>query len=295
MVPANLDIDVLRAFVNGVDLASFAKAADKLGRSPSAISLQLRKLEHQTGQSLLLKKGRGLVLTEAGETLLSYARRILDLNDEALAAMRTPAVEGSVRLGLPQDLAEAWLPGLLARFARTHPNVRVEAHVERNAILLTHLANHDLDLALAWDEDVRPTSPDTHLADLPMVWVGPSQGFIRDADADDALPLVAFASPCVFRRAGVAALDAAGISWRVAFSSPSLSGLWAAVSAGLGVTLRTPYGVPSTLTMLDAGAAGLPALPRVGISLRTADAQPSPAVTSLQAILRETLLSSLGS
>ncbi len=120
----NLDMDVLRTFVAGVDLGSFAKAAGRLGRSPSAISLQLRKLEEQTGCALFRKEGRGLVLTENGEMLVGYARRLLDLNDQALAAVRNPGVAGSVRLGLPQDFAETWLPKVLARFARLHPNVR---------------------------------------------------------------------------------------------------------------------------------------------------------------------------
>jgi DNA-binding transcriptional LysR family regulator len=291
MLPTNLDMDVLRTFVTGVDVGSFAKAAARLGRSPSAISLQLRKLEEQSGQPLFRKQGRGLSLTDPGETMLSYARRLLDLNDEALMAVRGPAVAGWVRLGLPQDLAETSLPGVLSRFTRLHPNVRVEARVDRNAILLDSLAAGELDLALVWG-DAGEAFHGRHLADLPMVWIGPSAGFTRDPA--EALPLIAFGPPCIFRQAGVKALDEAGISWRLAFSSPSLSGLWAAVSAGLGVTLRTPHGMPATLATLDAEAAGLPALPQVGLSLRTAAVQPAPAASRLAAILQETLRISLG-
>lgn len=282
----NLDMDVLRTFVCGIDFGSYVRAAERLGRSPSAISLQLRKLEEQTGQVLLIKKGRGLIPTEAGETLLRYARRLLDLNDETVMALRGSAVSGWVRLGLPQDLADTWLPGLLARFSRAYPNVRVEAQVDRNMILLENLATGQLDLALIWEESGKQNEH-TLLVDLPMVWVGPEEGFIRDPD--QALPLVSYPAPCIFRQTAAKALDAAGISWRVAFSSPGLSGLWAAVSAGLGVTLRTPVGLPASLSILDAEQAGLPPLPAIGVSLQSATDRVSPAVTRLEAILRETL------
>ena len=151
-LPVNLDMDVLRSFVTGIDLGSFAKAAVRLGRSPSAISLQLRKLEDQVGCPLLRRNGRGLALTEPGEMLLGYARRMLDLNDAAVSAVAAPALTGWVRLGLPQDVSETGLPAVLARFARLHPAVRVEAHVERDAVLRAEVEAGRLDLALVWDD-----------------------------------------------------------------------------------------------------------------------------------------------
>lgn len=290
MVSRNLDMDVLRTFVVGTELGNFAKAAERLGRSPSAVSLQLRKLEEQIGKSLLLKKGRGLVLTDAGETLLSYAQRLLDLNDETLMALRGSAISGWVRLGLPQDLAEFWLPGLLARFSKAHPNIRVEAHVDRNRVLIEQLEDGKLDLAIIW-EDTAAGSAGKVIVEYPMEWIGPPSGF--STDPDESLKLVTFAPPCIFREAGLAALDAAGISWRTTFSSQSLSGLWAAVSAGLGVTIRTPYGIPSTALVLDAAATGLPRLPKISLSLRTASAQSEPVVGYMEAVLFETLSNNL--
>lgn len=286
MLPTNLDMDVLRTFVTGADLGTYAKAAARLGRSPSAISLQLKKLEEQTGQSLFRKQGRGLVLTDAGESLLSYARRLLELNDEALMAVRGAAIAGWVRLGLPQDFAETWLPGVLGRFTRVHPNVRVEARVDRNAGLIEDIERGRLDLALVWREP-KSGRPDERLAELPMVWLGPAAGFVRSPS--DPLPLVAFGPPCIFREAGIAALDAAKISWRLVFTSPSLSGLWAAVAAGLGITLRIPHGVPPSLAKIDARAAKLPGLPTVGIALKTAEAKPALATARLATILREAM------
>lgn len=290
MVSRNLDMDVLRTFVVGTELGNFAKAAERLGRSPSAVSLQLRKLEEQIGQSLLLKKGRGLVLTDAGETLLSYAQRLLDLNDEALMALRGAAISGWVRLGLPQDLAEFWLPGLLARFSKAHPNIRVEAHVDRNKVLIEQLEDGKLDLAIIWEDTVAGSAGKV-IVEYPMEWIGPPSGF--STGPDESLKLVTFAPPCIFREAGVAALDAAGISWRTTFSSQSLSGLWAAVSAGLGVTIRTPYGIPNTVLVLDAAATGLPRLPRISLTLRTANAQSEPVVGYMEAVLFETLSNNL--
>jgi len=281
----NLEIDVLRTFVTGIQLGSFARAANQLGRSPSAVSAQLRKLKDQIEQELFRRAGRGLALTDAGEALLSYAQRIIALNDETIATLKGSALEGWVRLGLPQDFAEHWLPAALGRFARTHPKVNVEVHVERNVDLLRRVEAGELDLVLAWG------TPDTighgkPMLEVPMVWIGPES---RSVDvASDPLLMAAFEMPCVFRAAGTAALAAAGRPWRLTFTSPSLSGLWAAVEAGLGITIRTPLGLPPSLATLDASAA-LPALPSVTVVMHLSKGAHSPIVAILGEILEETL------
>lgn len=287
----NLDMDVLRSFVAGIDLGSYAKAASRLGRSPSAISLQLRKLEDQVGHALVRKQGRGLVLTEAGELLLGYARRLLDLNDAALQAIGAPALSGWVRIGLPQDFAETWLPDTLGRFSRLHPGVRVEAHVDRNAVMRARLDAGDLDLALLWDADGGERGG-LAIGTLPMAWIGPRSGFSRIPRAP--LPLVLFGSPCIFRHAALTALDASGIPWQVSFSSPGLTGLWAAVAAGLGLTLRTPHGLPASLKALDPNEAGLPALPSLSLRLHRGSGQSTPAVDRLATLITEALTDAIG-
>ena len=285
VLPVNLDMDVLRTFATGVSLGSFAKAADRLGRSPSAISLQLRKLEEQAGQTLLQKQGRGLALTEAGDILIGYARRILELNDEARSAMTgLSAMQGWVRIGLPQDFAETWFPGLLGRFARAHPKVRVEARVDRGSALTEAVQRGELDLALTWGR-----MGDAHaeiIVTRPVVWIGPD-GFRRNEG--EPLPLIAFDSPCAFRSAGLEALDRQRIEWRHVFASPSLGGLWAAVTAGLGVTLRTAEGVPPHLRVLDPAASGLPALGQIELALHRSSTEQSPAIAQLQALLIEVI------
>lgn len=271
------DLDVLRTFVTGVDMGSFAKAADRLGRSTSAVSAQLKKLEDQLGMPVLRKEGRGMITTPAGESLLGYARRLLELNDEAANAVRGAELAGSVRLGIQQDFGEQMLTEVLGRFTRVHPQVRIEARVARNVELMEQLNSGRLDLALAWDGGV--SAP--HVVDvgrLAMRWIGPAEAsagrdllLALDRTAHEPLPLVMMDAPCIMRSAATRALDQAGIPWRIAFTSPGLSGVWAAVAAGLGVTVRTGAGLPSTLRTLD--DARLPSLPEVGLLLCRAEAE----------------------
>lgn len=288
----NLNMDVLRTFVTGVELRSFSKAAQHLGRSQSAISTQLRRLEEQAGKPLFKKSGRGLVLTSAGESLLSYAKRILELNDEAIDGLKDPEVEGWVRLGIPQDFAEGWLTGVLGQFARSHPKVRVEVRAEQNVAVIERLVQGELDLALTWGGDDRVRAEP--LLDLPMVWIGRSDWSGVKSRGSEPLPLVAFEPPCVFRSAGIAALDAEKISWRLAFTSPSLAGLWAATEAGLGVTLRTAIALPRPLTLLKPSSSGLPALPKVQLTLCRKKRDVAAAVNRLSEILRETIVERTG-
>lgn len=280
----NLDMDVLRTLAVAMELGSFARAAERLGRTQSAISLQMRRLETQIGQTLFRKQGRGVALTEAGDVALGYARRILELNDDAVSALKGLAIAGTVRLGVHQDFAEAALPVVLARFARAHPAVRIEAQVERNSVLVDRLAHGRLDLALVFGASAPPLPGLATLAagERAMVWIA-ARGYVPAADAP--LSLVMFEAPCVFRDAALAALERARVPWRLTLTSPSLAGLWAAADAGLGVTVRTRIGLPDRLVALEAG---LPALPRVALSLHTA-AEPSPAVTRLRDILIEEL------
>ncbi|HDV9411733.1 TPA: LysR family transcriptional regulator [Raoultella ornithinolytica] len=241
--PLTFDADALRAFVTGMELGSFALAAERLGRSTSAISAQLKKLEQQSGTALVQKAGRHLALTAEGEIMLSYARRMLSLNDEAWAALQARGVSGEVRLGLQEDFGEVLLPAVLGQFSRACPEVEIAVTVTRNAPLREAMMRQELDLALSWEG--------------------------RDAPVFDhllgRLPLLAFEAPCVMRTAATAALDKAGIPWRIAFTSRSLNGIWAAASAGLGVALRTTIGMPATLQIVD--CAKLPAAGDIGVGL----------------------------
>jgi DNA-binding transcriptional LysR family regulator len=278
----NLDMDVLRTLAAARRLGGFARAAEAVGRSQSAVSQQLARLEAQLGSSLFRKQGRGLVPTEAGEALLAYAERLLALNDEAVAAVRGVAVSGVVRIGLPGDLADPWLAAILGRFRRAHPEVRVEAVVDRNRLLLERLDADGLDLVLAFGARARHDA--TPVAVVPRVWIGAADG-APISRPGEPLPLAVFDPPCFFRAAATEALDRAGLPWRVAFTSASLHGLWAAVEAGLGVTLRTAIALPPSLKVLD----DLPPTPDLDLCLHDAGRAASPAVARLGEIITETL------
>jgi len=272
------DLDVLRTFCTGVELGSFARAADRLGRSTSAVSAQLKKLESQCGTPLLRKSGRGLVLTEAGETLRGYALRLLELNDRAVAAVRGSELRGLVRLGLQEDLGESVLPHVLGQFARAHPHVRIEASVARSDELRERMALGQFDLALLWDVGMNHACVHgEHIMRLPLQWIGPAsldaaeagwaRGLNGGAQGDEALPLAMLEAPCPLRDIVTAALDKKGLAWRHAFNSASLTAVWAATAAGLGLSVRTPFGLPVHVRPLDAQALGLPALPSMDLIL----------------------------
>ncbi len=284
-VPFNLDMDVLRTFVAGYSLGSFAKAADKLGRSPAAISLQMRKLEGHVGQALFRKQGRGLSLTEAGETMLSYARRLLELNDEAVLAMqRLAGMEGWVRLGLPQDFADTSLPALLGRFARAYPKVRVAVRVERGSRLVQLVENGELDLALTWGS--LPSAYHSIIGTYRVVWIG-QEGFRHQPD--EPFPLIAFDPPCSFRARAIEGLEKNGIAWQHVFASSGLAGLWAAVTVGLGVTARIADVVPTHLQVLDEISNKLPPLGTIELRLHSAEANPIGPVSRFKEILADAM------
>ncbi len=278
----NLDLDLLRTLATGMELGSFARAATRLGRTQSAISLQLRRLEDQVGRKLVRRQGRNLALTPAGETMLGYAHKLLALNDEALSTVTGTAVAGTVRLGLGQDFAETWLPRALAKFAKDYPNVRLDLRIDRSAHVIEGVMRGRLDLGLAFTD--APADART-VAALRPHWIGR-----RDIrwNKDAPLPLVLFEPPCLFNRAGTTGLDQAGIAWRVAVTSPSLAGLWAAVDAGLGVTVRTEASMPAHLKGIGR-VAGLPVLPAVRLALFTGEGEPSATTLVLKTILHDVL------
>lgn len=288
----SFDPDVLRSFVTGVELGSFARAADRLGRSTSAVSAQLKKLEEQAGRPLLRKVGRGMALTDAGEVMLGYARRLLELNDEAASALRGSELEGGIRLGLQEDFGETLLPDVLGRFARAHPMVRIEARIARNAELLERVDAGRLDLALAWDVGMRSAHVEP-IGAVPMCWIGAAADRLRLPRAGEPLPLVMLESPCLLRSAAIDALDRAGIAWRMVFTSASLAGVWAAVAAGLGVTLRTPLGLSANVRPLQNASLKLPTLGSLGLALHRAESEPAPAVVRLASIIRHELQGAL--
>ena len=270
-----LDLDALRSFVTGMECGSFAQAALRLSRSTSAVSAQLKKLESQCGAALVAKQGRHLVLTAEGEKLMSYARRLLALNDETLRALQGERLTGEIHLGMQEDFGESLMPGILGQFKRHHPQVRIVARVDRNGPLRQALAEEVLDLALLWQtEDQGPAHPDLDIGAL--------------LASGEPLPLVMFDSPCLMRSRAIACLDAAGIPWQVVFVSHSLNGIWAAVQAGLGLTIRTRIGMPGNLRTV-AGLLPSPGSLAVNLQQTPREGQHSAAVALLGELMTEAL------
>jgi DNA-binding transcriptional LysR family regulator len=291
MIRTNLDIDILRTLVTAQQLGGFNRAAQRVGRSQSAVSQQIRKMEGQLGKPLFRKAGRALTVTEAGDVLLSYARRILDLNDEAVAAVQGIAVGGSVRFGLQTDFTENWLPRALVRFKEVHPEIQVEVSADRQAILLDRLDKGQLDLALLFGASRR--SDAECLTALPMVWISSGKKQFK-LQADRPVPLALCNAPCFFREVAIGALNEAGIPWNITFTSLSVHGIWAAVEADLGITLRTATGMPAQLTVMESRT-GLPRLPKVDVSLHDGGRGLSAAASHFRKTLTETLAENLPS
>jgi DNA-binding transcriptional LysR family regulator len=241
VLPTNVDLDALRTLTLAQDLGGFGRAADQLRKTPSAISLQMKRLQEQVGVPLFLRRGRRTILTEQGEIAVRYARRVLALNDEMLDTLHGASLSGVVRIGFAQDFVETILPHALAQFSSFYPLVRLEVKVDRNASLLNDLDAGKLDVALVLGEARRSG---IKIGELPLCWIA-SKSF--SARPIKPLPLILFEEPCIFRTRALDALDRAGIPWRVAMTSPSVAGLWAAVDGGLGITVRARTGAPAQL------------------------------------------------
>ena len=285
----SFDIDALRTMVVGVELGSFTRAASELGRSQSAISMHIKKLEDRAGKPLFVRRGRGLVPTEAGEQLLSYARKIIALNDEAAIALGVGEVESTVRFGLPQDFFDVLLPQAISAFSRDAQNVHVDVRAGRNYGLEDEVHAGRLDTALAFF----PVGAKGHgelLVTLPTGWFA-GRGMAGPSDTAGKLPVVLHDHPCLFRTSALNALEGAGRVWRVALTTPSLAGVWAAVGAGQGVTSRTLYRVPDGVEPVSEQYR-LPKTPPVEVRLLMGE-QASPATLALGEALRTVALREL--
>lgn len=275
----NFDMDALRTMVVGVDLGTFSRAASQLGRSQSGVSMQLRKLEEQAGKQLFVRKGRGLVPTEAGDALLAYARRIISLNDEAAVSIGAMSATACVRMGLPQDFFEDVMPMTLTQFSRERPHVHVEVLAGRNYALEEKVNAGRLDAAIAFFP-AGSKGHGKHMASLPMRWYGGEQSASPD---DGRHALVVFDHPCLFRKAALQAMEKGGHRWRLSLTTPSLAGIWAAVRAGHGISVRTTHRVPDGVR--DVGAnLRLPKLPPIELRLLAAP-NLSPAASDLHDVL----------
>lgn len=287
-VRINLDLDTLRTLSVADDLGSLAQAAEQLGRTPSAISLQMKRLQDDLGAPLFRKRGRGLALTEAGVVVLTYARRILTLHDELLDTMQGANVAGQIRVGCTQDFASI-LPLILLHFSSLYPRMQVELRIEGNAALADAIEKSHLDLAVVIGHEDRAAAQ--AIGHLDLVWIA-SSSFAPPRD--QPLPIAALGPQCVFRRRAIECLEAKKIPYRIAASSPSLDGLWAALLGGLGITARTALNLPEGL-MSASSLCGLPALGQLPVTLQRSTHSDRVAIDRMAAFLSESVKLALSS
>jgi DNA-binding transcriptional LysR family regulator len=243
----NLDLDLLRAFDAVAEISSFSRAAAMLLRNQSTVSQQIQRLEDIVGHRLFDRTPRRVKLTHQGETTLNYARRLLNLNDELMAQLKEPNVQGIVRLGTPEDFATSRLSDALSRFTHTYPLVCMEVVCDLTLRLEEGFRQQAFDLVLVKREP-RSTAPGMPVWREPLVWVASEDDFALD---QRPLPLVVSPAPCVYRKRATAALDELGLEWRIAYTCSSLAGTLAAVRAGLGVTVLPKDMAPPGVRIID--------------------------------------------
>jgi DNA-binding transcriptional LysR family regulator len=245
---AMFDLDLLRSFVSVVDSGGFTRAGERVHRTQSTVSQQIKRLEDDIGRPLLNRSGKQVVPTECGERLLSYARRLLALAEEARDVLAQPDHEGAVRLGIPEDFAAYRLTKLLASFSRSRPGLRLDVRADQSTNLRRELERGDLDLALlkrdaggkdgiaVWPERIHWVTSKAHPAHINA----------------DSLPLIFFPTGCLYRTRAIHAIEAAGRSWHMAYTSSSLAGIQAAVAAGLGLSIMPEIAVQADHRILTA-------------------------------------------
>ncbi|NUB09310.1 LysR family transcriptional regulator [Azospirillum sp. Vi22] len=278
-----MDLGLLRTFVSVVDAGGFTRAGERVHKTQSTVSQQIRRLEEQVGLPLLDRNSRTVALTDDGERLLGYARRLLALNDEANAVLSGRPAAEVVRLGVPEDYAVERLPRLLADFARANRRLRLDVRCDLSVRLRADVECGDLDIVLVKQEPGRPGA--LRAWREPLCWVGPAA---EDLHREDPLPLVLFPQGCVYRNRAVHELERAGRRWRVAYSSPNHAGVRAAVSGGLGVSVLPHSALPPGGRFLGV-ADGLPALPETELALLTGSTARGAGVEMVTGLLMESL------
>ena len=272
-MPRNLDIDLLRTFAAIAQTRTLVKSAQQVGRTPAAVSMQVKKLEDMLGQTLLSRTGRGVVLTFHGEKLLAHAREILRTHDEAVADVSGVGLSGTIRFGCPGDYASAFLPRVLRDFAQRHPHVFVQVHCAPTPRLREGLKKHAFDLALISVGD--GDDPSGVIRKEPLVWVGHPGD---DVSMLDPVPLALSDEATLDHRFALEALQRMGRAYRIAYASEDLAGLVSVVRSGQAIAVLTQSAVPPDLRILPAGES-LPALPGVGVKVAYDLARP-PALVS---------------
>ncbi len=289
MLYSDLDIHLLRAFVTVSRERSFTRAAARLMRTQSAVSMQLRRLEQNLGKLLLVRNSKRVRLTDSGERFLPFAERILRLNDEALNEIGQPEVRGRVRLGIPDDYAAYFLPRVLANFGALYPRIRLEVSCELSVNLPGMLASGDIDIALTTRQP--QSEGGDFLRREQLVWAEAEQGRVHDRDP---LPLALFPDGvCVFREAALRVLAEAGRKWDLVCTSQGLAGIRSVVSSGMALTVVTENTLSQDMRRIPPEE-GLPDLPSIDLALHRSRQSANEAVDVFAQHMRQVLQEGVG-
>lgn len=280
--PLTLDLNLLRTFVTVCGCRSLSAASAQIGRTHSAVSMQLQRLEQQLDRRFFYRHGRGVELTAEGARLLELARKLLLEHDAMVSGLMSHRTGGVLRLGCPEDYAPLFLPSALTAFAKAYGDIAIEIICEPTTALRNHLRTGRLDLAVVTSEST--IHPSLVLRE-PLVWIAAPDSA---APRLDPLPLAFPPAEAGFDiRLATAALSLAGRAYRLEYVSASNAAFVSIVRAALAVSVMPRFAVPHGLVELGA-ACGLPPLPEVGIAVETTAAA-SPAVLSMRTFIAEAL------
>ncbi|MGH7098424.1 MAG: LysR substrate-binding domain-containing protein [Stellaceae bacterium] len=280
---ALLDVDQLRTFIAIAETGSFTKAAEVVHKTQSAVSMQMKRLEERIERPIFARDGRASKLTEDGSRLLDYARRLVKLNVETVAAFSDTALSGRVRLGVPDDYADRYLPEIMARFSRAYPSVELTVICEPTDDLLERIDANEVDLAIITNCDSKRASETFRRERL--LWVTSNR---HSTHMEERLPLALGRPSCNWRHTAIERLESIGRLYRVLYSSSNAGAVAAAVLAGLAVSVLPESGLRPGMRVLTANE-GFPELPscRIGLARSAHDS------SALADALAEHIISSL--
>lgn len=276
-----IESDLLRTFLVITETSNFSAAAQRIGRTQSAVSAQIKRLEEIVGKALFDRSARGVALTRAGNQLLPYAQRVIDLLTEAAATIRTKPLDGPVRIGIPEEYSQTILPAALAAFAIRHPAVEVTVTCDYTAHNLAALERDELDLAVVFDWSDQTTGE--VLCIDPTVWVTSLVHRLHEAVP---LPIAIYRDSTWCRDFALRSLEQQGRRYRIAFVADTSSGLKNAVSAGLAVTTLSRSNIPHGCRELT-GDDGFPPVDSSRVVLRRNPYHSSEAIRELAEMVRE--------
>jgi len=278
-----LELDILRTFVAIAETGSFTLAAATVYRTPSAVSMQIKKLEEMLGRAVFNRDARSVSLTNDGEMLLGYARRMLAINREAVSKFVMPDIEGVVRFGSPDDFGERVLPVVLKRFAQSHPTIAVDVVIDQSVNLRRRMAERTLDITLLTNSTKAYAADCDILFSEPIVWAGMKGGC---AHLREPLPVSLWEEGCAWRAGALEALASEGRDYRIAYMSAHTAGQRAAILSDLAVAPLPKSFIGEDLVELGAED-GLPEIGDYSLAMLVAPEASAP-VKALAEHLRAT-------